>query len=127
MSDNDDGSATPPMKVLLGLEEWRQSIEDRLDRGSHRMDGLQRELHQNTKATEQLGVDVTENTRLTNEVLTATNQIRELFEMGKTGMRVLNWIGRAFTAVVRWVGWMSTAAVAIAALVYWLRNGGPPK
>ena len=93
-------------------EDRLAAIEARLERGSERMDDLTN--------------DVLENTRVTQEVRQLTQEIRDLFEMGKTGMRVLNWIGRAVTRLVRWIGWMAAAGVAIWAAIYALFHGGRP-
>ena len=75
---------------------------------------------------DELSCEVIENTRVTQEVRQLTQEIRDLFEMGKTGMRVLNWIGRAVTRLVRWIGWMAAAGVAIWAAIYALFHGGRP-
>ncbi len=95
-------------------EDRLVAIEQRLKQGTERIDALTRDVH--------------ENTRVTQEVHALTQEIRDLFEMGKTGMRVLNWIGRAVTRIVRWVGWMAGAGLAIWAALYALFHGGmPPK
>ena len=90
----------------------------------HRLAAIERCIEQIAGRMDELTKDVLENTRVTHEGRAVIQEIRDLFEMGKTGMRVLNWIGRAFTRFVRWVGWMAAAVAAIMAAVYAITHGG---
>lgn len=93
------------------IQDRLAAIDDRLDRGSARMDAIERGLRENTVAT-------LEGNRDAREVL-------ELFRAVKGGIRVLGWIGGA----ARWVGFIATAGTAIYAAWYAISHGGqlPPK
>ena len=101
--------AAPPL-----TEDRLAAIEARLAHVSDRMDDLTR--------------DVLDNTRVTQDGHALMQEVRDLFEMGRTGMRVLNWVGRATTRLVKWVGAMAAAGIAIYAAAYsLLHHGAPPK
>lgn len=55
-----------------------------------------------------------------------TSDIHELMELGRTGFKVLHWIGRAFSAVARWVAPIAAAVAAVYAAVYAIKTGHPP-
>lgn len=94
----------------------------------HRLAAIERCIEQIAGRMDELTKDVLENTKVTHEGRAVIQEIRDLFEMGRTGMRVLNWIGRATTRLVKWVGAMAAAGVAIYAAAYaLLHNGAQPK
>lgn len=90
----------------------------------HRLAAIERCIEQIAGRMDELTKDVLENTKVTHEGRAVIQEIRDLFEMGKTGMRVLNWIGRAFTRFVRWVGWTAAAVTAVLTAIYAITHGG---
>jgi hypothetical protein len=83
--------------------ERLQEIEERLDRGAATMREFRTELAANTETT---------------------NEVRELLEAGKNGLKVLGWIGVG----AKWIGGMSAALVAVWSLIYAAtHNGQLPK
>lgn len=93
------------------LADRLAKIDQRLDKGSGRMDDIERELRENTAAT-------LEGNRDAREIL-------EIFQAVKGGIRVLGWIGIA----VRWVAGFGGAAMAIYGVWYAYTHNGqlPPK
>jgi hypothetical protein len=88
---------TPP------VDERLTEIEDRLDKGSKRMQDLRDELAANSATT---------------------NEVRELLEAGKNGLKVLGWIGVG----AKWIGAIAGALVALWSLIYAAtHNGQLPK
>lgn len=93
-----------------------------------RLAAIERQLLDGKARMNRLADDVSENTRVTHEIRELTQEIRDLFEMGKSGMRVLNWLGRAMTKTAKWVGGMAAAGLAIWGAIYAFLHGGmPPK
>jgi hypothetical protein len=83
-------------------------IDERLDKGSDRMDEMQRELSANT---------------------TVTTEVRDLLEMGRAGIKVLAFIGKAGMALARFFAFLGPAAGFLYLAYYALTHGGqlPPK
>lgn len=89
--------------MTLPVDKRLIEIEDRLDKGSKRMQDLRNELAANT---------------------VITNEVRELLEVGKNGLKVLGWIGVG----AKWVGAIAGALVAVWSLIYAAtHNGQLPK
>jgi hypothetical protein len=78
-----------------------QEIEAQLAKGGRRMEAIERELRDNTSVT---------------------REVRELMELGRSGFKVLGWLGVA----AKWVGSLAAAAAAVWALVYAATHGGKP-
>ncbi len=97
---NETEQGLTPAQIAARL----QAIDDRLDRGAEKMDRLGDELEHNSRTTQ---------------------EVRELLDMAKSGLRVLGWLGVAG----KWLGSLATAGLAIYGLVYALTHGGqlPPK
>lgn len=95
-------------KALDYLALCIDRIDERLDKGSERMDEMQRELKENT---------------------TVTKEVKELLEMGRTGFKVLGWLGKAFVWTARALTVIAGAALAIYSAWYAITHGGqlPPK
>ncbi len=98
--------------------EQRRAVDDmlkralaplnaRLDRGAEKMEGL-------TEGVSKLGDELKRNTGTTEEV-------RELLDLGKGGLRVLGALGAAF----KWIGGLAGAGLAIYALIHALKTGTP--
>ena len=92
-------------------EDRLNAIEGRLERGSDRMDAIERALKANTEAT-------LEGNRDAREVL-------EIFQAVKGGIKVLGWIG----AMVKWLAPLATLCFAAYSAFYAMTHGGqlPPK
>lgn len=84
----------------------------RVDRRQNVSDDLQ----QLTKRIETIETEMRANTGITREV-------RDLMELGRSGLRVLGWVGTA----VKWFGGIAAAIAAIYAAWHAIINGGPPK
>lgn len=86
-------------------------INDRLDRGAQKMDEL-------ASSIGQIQVELTANTATTHEV-------RELLDVGKSGLKVLGWLGSG----AKWTGGLAAAGLAIYSFFYAVIHGGqmPPK
>ncbi len=83
--------------------ERLKEIEDRLDRGAANMREFRTELAANTETT---------------------NEVRALLETGKSGLKVLGWIGVG----AKWAGGIAGAIVALWSLIYVAtHNGQLPK
>lgn len=80
-----------------------ESIEDRLDKGSERMKAIELELRDNT---------------------TTTREVRDLLEIGRSGFKVLGWMG----VLAKWIAAVAGAAAAIWGLLHLGDAGGvkPP-
>jgi hypothetical protein len=78
-----------------------EAIEDRLDRGSDRMKAIELELRDNTATTK---------------------EVRELLELGRSGLKALGWFGKA----VKWIGGLFAAGGAIWSAIYMATHGGKP-
>lgn len=76
-----------------------EAIEDRLDRGSDRMKAIEVELRENTDTTK---------------------EVRELLEVGRSGFKVLGWIGVA----AKWLGGVAVAVGAIWSLLHGVQPPG---
>ena len=110
-------SATPPLTpeqtaaIQRAIDKSLKPIHERLDLGAKKMDAqgegigaLRQELAANTATT---------------------NEVRELLAVGKSGLKVLGWLGSAG----KWLGTLATAGVALYAFFYAITHGGqlPPK
>lgn len=95
-------------RALDYLARCIDRIDERLDKGSERMDDMQRELKANTEVTK---------------------EVKELLELGRTGFKVLGWLGKAIVVTVRVAGYVGAAAVALYSAWYAITHGGqlPPK
>lgn len=94
---------------------WGEEIEDRLDRGSERMQRIEAELARQTEQLTQLQASLAKNTEVTQE-------IRDLFDAARGAFRALNGIGIAFG----WLGRLAAAGVAIWGAIYAITHGGRP-
>lgn len=95
--------STPPPVSLQDVElaaRLRQ-IDERLDRGSQRMDLMQDELRGNTEVT---------------------TEVREILTAVRAGLRVLGGLGTAAS----WAGKLAAAGVALWGAFYALTHGGRP-
>lgn len=88
-------------------------IHARLDKGSERMRAIEQEqtemhdeLRRNTAATERYGA--------------VTEEMRDLFELGKAGLRVLGWLGAA-------VKWAAPVVAAVVGIWHLIHGGDAPK
>jgi hypothetical protein len=63
-----------------------------------------------------------ENTELTRDMAGTVSEMRDLLELGRNGMKVLNFIGRAAV----WAGKVAAACTALAAAWYAFTHGGRP-
>lgn len=90
--------------VLPTTEDRLAAIEDRLERGSERMDLLDAELDRNTELTQ---------------------EIRDIMAAARVGFKVLGGLG----TVAKWIGTIAGAGVALYSLWYAITHGGatPPK
>lgn len=97
--------------IQRAIDRSLRPIHERLDRGAEKMDAqgegigaLRQELAANTATT---------------------NEVRELLAVGKSGLKVLGWLGLAG----KWLGTLATAGVAIYAAIYAVTHNGqlPPK
>jgi hypothetical protein len=89
----------PRIAFLPTVEDRLASIEERLERGSDRMDSMQDELSANTAVT---------------------TEVRDLLTAGKGGLKVLGWFG----VFAKWLGGIATAIAALWALYYAATHGG---
>lgn len=96
-----------------------QTIADRLGGIEHRLDAGDGRM----QALEEGQAALKEAQDKNNEM---TADIRELMELGRTGFKILNWIGRAFTAVAKWVAPIAAAIAAVYAALYAIKTGHPP-
>lgn len=96
-------SQQPPPIALQEVElaDRLRQIDERLDRGSERMDLMQAELKSNTDVT---------------------TEVREILSAVRTGLRVLGGLGTA----AQWAGRLAAAAVALWGAFYALTHGGRP-
>lgn len=76
-----------------------EAIEDRLDRGSDRMKAIEQELRENTDTTK---------------------EVRELLEVGRSGFKVLGWMG----AAAKWLGGVAVAVGAIWSVLHGVQPPG---
>lgn len=92
--------------ILRGLKangDRITAVDERLDKGSRRMELFETELRENT---------------------TATLEIRDILQAARVGLKVLGGIGIA----AKWLGTLAAAALAIWTFVYaLLHNGATPK
>ena len=97
--------------VQAAIDASLVPIHRRLDLGAAKMDAqgssidlMRRELALNTATTE---------------------QVRDLLDVGRSGLRVLGWLG----AVARWLGYVASGIAAVWAAIYAITHGGhlPPK
>ncbi|QOR55198.1 MAG: hypothetical protein SHS37scaffold296_15 [Burkholderiales phage 68_11] len=97
--------------IQRAIDKSLAPINLRLDRGAEKMDAQ-------GDAICAMRAELAANTATTNEV-------RELLNVGKSGLKVLGWLG----AAGKWLGTLATAGVAIYAFLYALGHGGqlPPK
>lgn len=101
-----DTSPTEPSPYDKRLDH----IEARLDRGSQNMSEIRADVSG-------LRAELAGNTEVTNEV-------RELLEAGKNGLKVLGWIGVG----AKWLGGIAAALTALWTLLYAItHNGQLPK
>ena len=96
MSTNDRAAHDRQLEYLAGVVG---KIEDRLDQGAHRMDKFETSIARNNAMTE---------------------DIHAMFVAGKSGLKVLGWLGSAF----KWLGMISAAAFAIYTAIYAILHGG---
>lgn len=83
----------------LSTEERLAAIEERLDRGSDRMDRIERTLNENTDAT---------------------LEVRDLINTVKGGFKVLGWLGGG----AKWIGSLATAGAAIYGFIWAITHPG---
>lgn len=88
-----------------------RAIDERLDRGALKMD-------QQAKQLSTMSAELKRNSATTNEV-------RELLDVGKAGLKVLGWLG----AGAKWLAPIATMCVAVYSFWYAVFHGGqlPPK
>ena len=90
---------------LAYLAQRLDTIDTRLDAGSRRMDTMQSELDANTSVT---------------------TEVRELLAAGRSGLRVLGWIGSAGLWIVKAIGIGAASGSAVWALWTAIKTGQPP-
>lgn len=95
----------------MQISERLLAIDARLDRGAEKMD----EQADRLKSVE---AELRSNSETTREV-------RELLDAGKSGLRVLGWLG----AAGKWIGTLATAGIAVYGALYAITHNGqlPPK
>jgi hypothetical protein len=95
-------------KGLQYLALCIERIDERLDKGSARMDDMQRELSANT---------------------TVTTEVRDLLELGRAGFKVFGFLGKAGMALARFFAFLGPAAGFLYLVYYAMTHGGqlPPK
>ena len=74
-------------------------IEERLDEGSKRMNTFEKAMQVNNEMT---------------------GEIHAMFSAGKSGLKVLGWLG----SIVKWIGMIAAAALAIYTAAYAVLHGG---
>jgi len=90
--------------------------------GHGRLDEHERRLQDGDDRMERIEVALRENTALTRDMAGTVLEMRELLELGRNGMKVLNFIGRAAV----WAGKVAAACTALAAAWYAFTHGGRP-
>ena len=92
-----------------------RAIDERLDRGAEKMD-------QQSEALANLTSELKRNSETTDEV-------RQLLDLGRSGLKVLGWLGSGAKFLGALVGTFATAALAVYGLFYAITHGGqmPPK
>lgn len=89
------------------------AIHERLNAGDQRMEGIERQVAENTRLT-------IENTTLTRDNAETTQDIKDLMVAAKLGFKVLGGLGVAF----KWLGGIAAAAAALYSAYLVFRNGG---
>jgi hypothetical protein len=100
MSEVVQASAQGEERLALTTEERLSAIEERLQRGSERMGVIERDLGANTAVT---------------------REIRDILELGRSGLRILGHLG----TLARWVSYIAGAIGAVFGAAHAVRNGVP--
>lgn len=96
---------------------------DRMTPSGHgRLDDHEQRLQDGDERMARIEAQLLENTELTRSMAGTVIEMRELLELGRNGMKVLNFIGRAAV----WAGKVAAACTAIAAAWYAFTHGGRP-
>lgn len=98
------------------IQQLRNDVDRRFNKGALRMDTLEELIDENRKAHAANALALAENTKLTKE-------IKETFDAVKGGFKVLGWIGHA----VKWIGSIAGGLAAVYALYYSITHGSQPK
>lgn len=98
-----EGAEAQALQYLAGCLE---RVDDRLDKGSERMDLMQAELSKNTQVT---------------------TEVRELLELGRAGFKVLGFLGRATIFLGKATVAIGAIGGAVFAILHWLKTGELPK
>lgn len=109
---NIDPLVSPEHRAALerAIAERLAPINERLDRGAEKMDAM-------SSSIGEIRAELASNTITTNEV-------RELLDVGRNGLKVLGWIGIG----AKWAGGVSTAILALWTAFYAAtHNGQLPK
>lgn len=97
---------TDPLKPPCATKDELGEVHERLDRGKKRLDRLEDEL--------------TENTRLTQKVVTQTAELIAFFDAMKGAFKVLNWLGKLAKPMA------AIAALGVALAGLWASAKGGP-
>lgn len=98
-------------------------MTDITNSGHARLDDHEDRLAAGDERMARIEAAVLENTELTRDMAGTVHEMRELLELGRSGIRVLNFIGKAAV----WVGKIAAAGSAIAGLIYAIKAGHTPK
>lgn len=97
---------TEPVKPPCAKKDELGAVHERLDRDKKRLDRLEDAL--------------TENTRLTQKVVTQTAELIEFFDAMKGAFKVLNWLGKLAKPMA------AIAALGVALAGLWASAKGGP-
>ena len=102
----------------MNPEEFRafqELVHERFAKGIERMDAIEQMILANQKASVDTAAAVAEHMAITREM-------KDAFDLAKTGLRVVGVLG----TVAKWVATIAGALVAIWAAIHGTGNGGKP-
>lgn len=99
--------------------------DDRLDEGELRMQRIELMLAEVAAAQAQMSDCLRRNTELTAAMGGVVSEVRDLMELGRTGMKVINWIGTTGYRIVKVVGVIAAAVTSVYVAWQHITHRGP--
>jgi hypothetical protein len=105
----DEEPTTPALERAFAAR--LSPINDRLDRGAAKMSSMANDIGE-------IRAELARNS-------TTTNEVRELLDVGRNGLKVLGWLGTA----AKWTSTVVAAGLSLYGVIYAVTHGGqlPPK
>jgi hypothetical protein len=97
------------------FQAFQALVHERFAKGIERMDAIEQMMLENQKASAATAAVVAENMAITKEM-------KDAFDLAKTGLRVIGVLG----TVAKWVATIAGALAAVWATVYGSGHGGKP-